>query len=85
MKEYILSEEKLIENNYPVRHPEKPGCAVLFVDSKKGTGDRELISLGSIFEPYCNMLLCFTRVSWCLFCWSKLSKESAVDVGLLTL
>lgn len=52
MKEYILSEEKLIENNYPVRHPEKPGCAVLFVDSKKVTGDREL-SLGSIFEPYC--------------------------------
>lgn len=51
MKEYILSEEKLIESNYPVRHPEKPGCAVLF-DSKKGTGDRELISFGCIFEPY---------------------------------
>uniref|UniRef100_A0A3B5K017 Zgc:152968 n=1 Tax=Takifugu rubripes TaxID=31033 RepID=A0A3B5K017_TAKRU len=39
MKEYMLSVEKLIENNYPVRHPEKPGCAILFVDNKKGTGD----------------------------------------------
>ncbi|TWW60255.1 RNA exonuclease 1 -like protein [Takifugu flavidus] len=39
MKEYMLSVEKLIENNFPVRHPEKPGCAILFVDNKKGTGD----------------------------------------------
>lgn len=45
LKEYVLSEEKLIENNYPVRHPEKPGSAIRFVDSKKGTGDRELMSL----------------------------------------
>lgn len=52
LKEYVLSEEKLIENNYPVRHPEKPGCAIRFVDSKKGTGDRELMSLGlAYFEP----------------------------------
>lgn len=72
MKEYMLSVEKLIENNYPVRHPEKPGCAILFVDNKKGTGDRELISLGSIFEPRCNVLPCLNSVSWCWFCWSKL-------------
>lgn len=85
MKEYMLSVEKLIENNYPVRHPEKPGCAILFVDSKKGTGDRELISLGSISEPWCNVLPCLNCVSWCLFCWAKLSRGSAVAVGLLTL
>lgn len=36
LKDYILTEEKLIESNYPVQHPEKPGCAVLFADNKKG-------------------------------------------------
>lgn len=85
MKEYVLSEEKLIENNYPVRHPEKPGCAILFVDNKKATGDRELISLGSRFAPRCKVLPHFNCVSWCLFCWSKLSRGSAVAVVLRTL
>ncbi|KAM4615799.1 uncharacterized protein ACJ7VT_008814 [Polymixia lowei] len=39
LKEYILIEEKLIENNYPLQHPEKAGSAVLFTDNKKGTTD----------------------------------------------
>nr|XP_046241388.1 uncharacterized protein zgc:152968 isoform X2 [Scatophagus argus]XP_046241389.1 uncharacterized protein zgc:152968 isoform X2 [Scatophagus argus] len=39
LKNYILSEEKLIESNFPVQHPEKPGCAVLFADNKKGSTD----------------------------------------------
>ncbi|XP_070689095.1 RNA exonuclease 1 homolog [Pempheris klunzingeri] len=39
LKDYILTEERLIESNYPVQHPEKPGCAVLFADDKKGTAD----------------------------------------------
>lgn len=43
LKDYILNEEKLIEYNYPVQHPEKSGCAALFVDNKKITGDRELM------------------------------------------
>ncbi|KAM9858576.1 RNA exonuclease 1 homolog [Aulostomus maculatus] len=38
-KDYILTEEKLIENNYPVQHPEKPSHAVLFADNKKGNND----------------------------------------------
>lgn len=66
LKEYVLSEEKLIENNYPVRHPEKPGCAFRFADSKKSTGDGELMS-PAYSEPYCTMLPCFTPGSWCLF------------------
>lgn len=41
LKDFILAEEKLIESNYPVQHPEKPGCAVLFADNKKGSTDRE--------------------------------------------
>ncbi|XP_037632608.1 RNA exonuclease 1 homolog isoform X3 [Sebastes umbrosus] len=39
LKDYILTEESLAEINYPVQHPEKPGCAVLFVDNKKGSAD----------------------------------------------
>ncbi|XP_045890880.1 RNA exonuclease 1 homolog isoform X2 [Micropterus dolomieu] len=39
LKDYILTEEKLIESNYPVQHPEKSGCAVLFADNKKGNAD----------------------------------------------
>ncbi|XP_077376903.1 uncharacterized protein LOC144018542 isoform X2 [Festucalex cinctus] len=32
--DYILSEEQLIESNYPVRHPEKPSQAVVFANKK---------------------------------------------------
>nr|XP_020444048.1 uncharacterized protein LOC109953040 [Monopterus albus] len=39
LKDYILTEERLIESNYPVQHPEKPGCAALFADNKKGSTD----------------------------------------------
>uniref|UniRef100_A0A8C4GEL1 Exonuclease domain-containing protein n=1 Tax=Dicentrarchus labrax TaxID=13489 RepID=A0A8C4GEL1_DICLA len=39
LKDYILTEERLIESNYPVQHPEKPGCAILFADNKKGNTD----------------------------------------------
>ncbi|KAJ4942564.1 hypothetical protein JOQ06_012418 [Pogonophryne albipinna] len=39
LKEYVLSEETLVESNFPVQHPEKPGCAVLFADNKKGHAD----------------------------------------------
>ncbi|CAJ1069304.1 RNA exonuclease 1 homolog isoform X2 [Xyrichtys novacula] len=39
LKDYVLTEEKLIENNYPVRDPERRGCAVLFAEPKKGTKD----------------------------------------------
>lgn len=42
LKDYIMTEEKLIESNYPVQHPEKPGCAALFADNKKGITDRKL-------------------------------------------
>ncbi|KAM7019119.1 uncharacterized protein LKV04_009733 [Tautogolabrus adspersus] len=39
LKDYIMSEDKMIESNYPVHHPEKPGCAVLFADPKKVNTD----------------------------------------------
>ncbi|GAA6218681.1 RNA exonuclease 1 homolog [Lates japonicus] len=39
LRDYILTEEKLIESNYPMQHPEKPGSAALFADHKKGNTD----------------------------------------------
>uniref|UniRef100_A0A7N6ANN1 Exonuclease domain-containing protein n=1 Tax=Anabas testudineus TaxID=64144 RepID=A0A7N6ANN1_ANATE len=39
LTDYILTEEKLVESNFPVQHPEKPGCAALFADNKKGNTD----------------------------------------------
>ncbi|KAM3610176.1 uncharacterized protein V6R79_000157 [Siganus canaliculatus] len=39
LKDYILTEERLIESNYPVQHPERPGSAVLFADNKKTNTD----------------------------------------------
>ncbi|XP_056134741.1 RNA exonuclease 1 homolog [Lampris incognitus] len=39
LKQYILTEEKLIENNYPLQHPEKLGSAVRFLHDKKSTTD----------------------------------------------
>lgn len=36
-----MTEERLIESNYPVQHPEKPGGAVLFADNKKSNTDRK--------------------------------------------
>lgn len=42
LKEHILSEEILTENNYPLQHPEKSGSAILYrEDYKKGITDRE--------------------------------------------
>ncbi|XP_060927734.1 RNA exonuclease 1 homolog [Limanda limanda] len=39
LKDYILTEERLIESNYPVQHPERAGSAALFADNKKGSTD----------------------------------------------
>uniref|UniRef100_A0A3Q2SSY6 RNA exonuclease 1 homolog n=1 Tax=Fundulus heteroclitus TaxID=8078 RepID=A0A3Q2SSY6_FUNHE len=36
-KGYTLTDEQMIENNYPVQHPEKPGSAVLFSEKKAST------------------------------------------------
>lgn len=41
LKGYVLTEEKLIENNFPLQHPEKLGSAVLSADDKKSTSDRK--------------------------------------------
>ncbi|XP_061586255.1 RNA exonuclease 1 homolog [Cololabis saira] len=37
LKDHLLSDDRMIESNYPVQHPEKRGCAVLFADKKVNT------------------------------------------------
>ncbi|XP_008304339.1 uncharacterized protein LOC103375798 [Stegastes partitus] len=39
LKDYLLTDEKLIESNCPVQHPERRGCAVLFTDNKRVHAD----------------------------------------------
>ncbi|XP_009947505.1 PREDICTED: RNA exonuclease 1 homolog [Leptosomus discolor] len=39
LKEYLMTEEQLRENGYPMPHPEKPGRAVLFTAEEKKTLD----------------------------------------------
>ncbi|XP_051806438.1 putative exonuclease GOR [Acanthochromis polyacanthus] len=39
LKDYILTDEKLTEGNYPVQHPERHGCAVLFTENKRVHAD----------------------------------------------
>ncbi|XP_066535179.1 RNA exonuclease 1 homolog isoform X2 [Hoplias malabaricus] len=39
MKEHILTEAMLRENNYPRQHPDKPGFAIQYGDTKKGNTD----------------------------------------------
>ncbi|KAM9821978.1 RNA exonuclease 1 homolog isoform 2-T2 [Syngnathus typhle] len=39
LRDYILSEEQLIESNYPIPHPEKPGYAILLANQRKGNND----------------------------------------------
>lgn len=41
LKDYVLTDEKLTENNYPIQHPEKHGSAVLFAEHKKANADRK--------------------------------------------
>ncbi|NXL89361.1 REXO1 exonuclease, partial [Alectura lathami] len=39
LKEYLMTEEQLKENGYPMPHPEKPGRAVLFTAEEKKSSD----------------------------------------------
>uniref|UniRef100_A0A8C3J2Z6 RNA exonuclease 1 homolog n=1 Tax=Calidris pygmaea TaxID=425635 RepID=A0A8C3J2Z6_9CHAR len=39
LKEYLMTEEQLKENGYPMPHPEKPGRAVLYTVEEKKTTD----------------------------------------------
>ncbi|KAG7276689.1 hypothetical protein CRUP_006868 [Coryphaenoides rupestris] len=44
LKEYVMNEEKMIEHNFPLQNPERPGGAILFADHKKAANDRKYSS-----------------------------------------
>ncbi|KAG7221306.1 hypothetical protein INR49_017373, partial [Caranx melampygus] len=67
LKDYTLTEERLIESNYPVQHPEKLGSAALFADNKKGNTDlpggmetRYSCCEGVMGAPGCQVYKCYT-------------------------
>uniref|UniRef100_A0AAV2MQR4 Exonuclease domain-containing protein n=1 Tax=Knipowitschia caucasica TaxID=637954 RepID=A0AAV2MQR4_KNICA len=39
LKDYVLTEDRLIERNFPLLNPEKPGSAIFFADNKKSILD----------------------------------------------
>lgn len=69
LKEYLMTEEQLKENGYPMPHPEKPGRAVLFTAEEKKSTDcklgcfilQSLLSVSQVEGdacPTCSMSFC---------------------------
>ncbi|XP_072533315.1 uncharacterized protein [Salminus brasiliensis] len=84
LKEHILTEAMLKENNYPRRHPDKAGLAVQYGDTKKGTGDasrRICCRCGTTFSV--NQMGKHTRKEECNYHYGKVI-ENRVPGGVET-
>lgn len=82
LKEYLMTEEQLKENGYPMPHPEKPGRAILFTAEEKKTTDCKLCWLfhSAVFARYitgedacpaCKWSFCIKTLlvsTWCSCC-----------------
>lgn len=73
LKEYLMTEEQLKENGYPMPHPEKAGRAVLFTAEEKKVIDCKLCWL----FPSAG----FAGYSWSYLLW--LCKSLRVELLLL--
>ncbi|XP_074934041.1 RNA exonuclease 1 homolog isoform X1 [Phalacrocorax aristotelis] len=76
LKEYLMTEEQLKENGYPMPHPEKPGRAVLFTAEEKKTIDsscRICCRCGTKYmvSPSGNCI----RKEECVHHWGRLRKQ----------
>ncbi|NWI27219.1 REXO1 exonuclease, partial [Sula dactylatra] len=76
LKEYLMTEEQLKENGYPMPHPEKPGRAVLFTAEEKKTIDsscRICCRCGTEYmvSPSGNCI----RKEECVHHWGRLRKQ----------
>ncbi|NXG82444.1 REXO1 exonuclease, partial [Stercorarius parasiticus] len=76
LKEYLMTEEQLKENGYPMPHPEKPGRAVLFTAEEKKTTDsscRICCRCGTEYmvSPSGNCI----RKEECVHHWGRLRKQ----------
>ncbi|KAM9515734.1 RNA exonuclease 1 homolog isoform 1-T1 [Guaruba guarouba] len=76
LKEYLMSEEQLKENGYPMPHPEKPGRAVLFtVEEKKTTDSSCRICCRCGTEYMVSASGTCIRKEECVHHWGRLRKQ----------
>nr|XP_033810954.1 RNA exonuclease 1 homolog isoform X2 [Geotrypetes seraphini] len=76
LKEYLLTEEQLKENGYPMPYPEKPGRAMLFTSEEKKTSDsscRVCCRCGSEYMVSVNGN--YVRKEECFYHWGKLRRQ----------
>ncbi|XP_067413686.1 RNA exonuclease 1 homolog isoform X1 [Emydura macquarii macquarii] len=76
LKEYLLTEEQLKENGYPMPHPEKPGRAVVFtVEEKKMTDSSCRVCCRCGTEYMVSASGNCIRKEECLHHWGRLRKQ----------
>nr|XP_006129044.1 RNA exonuclease 1 homolog isoform X1 [Pelodiscus sinensis] len=76
LKEYLLTEEQLKENGYPMPHPEKPGRAVVFtVEEKKTTDSSCRVCCRCGTEYMVSASGNCIRKEECLHHWGRLRKQ----------
>ncbi|NXO24282.1 REXO1 exonuclease, partial [Cisticola juncidis] len=76
LREYLLSEEQLKENGYPMPHPEKAGRAVLFTaEEKKGTDSSCRICCRCGTEYMVSPSGSCIRKEECVHHWGRLRKQ----------
>eukprot|EP00076_Gallus_gallus_P034571 XP_025000109.1 RNA exonuclease 1 homolog [Gallus gallus] len=76
LKEYLMTEEQLKENGYPMPHPEKPGRAVLFTaEEKKSTDSSCRICCRCGTEYMVSASGSCIRKEECVHHWGRLRKQ----------
>uniref|UniRef100_A0A8C8S182 RNA exonuclease 1 homolog n=1 Tax=Pelusios castaneus TaxID=367368 RepID=A0A8C8S182_9SAUR len=76
LKEYLLTEEQLKENGYPMPHPEKPGRAVVFtVEEKKAIDSSCRVCCRCGTEYMVSASGNCIRKEECLHHWGRLRKQ----------
>ncbi|NXI42570.1 REXO1 exonuclease, partial [Galbula dea] len=76
LREYLLTEEQLKENGYPLPHPEKPGRAVLFTaEEKKSTDSSCRICCRCGTEYMVSASGSCIRREECVHHWGRLRKQ----------
>lgn len=76
LKEHVLTKALLRENNYPHKHPDKAGFAILYGDTKKGSADGG--SSERIFLKISNQI---SRSSWTISKFSSRRTKHGVPQG----
>uniref|UniRef100_A0A6I8P484 RNA exonuclease 1 homolog n=1 Tax=Ornithorhynchus anatinus TaxID=9258 RepID=A0A6I8P484_ORNAN len=76
LKEYLLTEEQLKENGYPLPHPEKPGRALLFTAEEKKVMDSSCrICCRCGTEYFVSATGNCIRSEECIYHWGRLRRQ----------